>query len=89
MLTKTCLIELLVPFFFFFTVRLQQHRVAILCVLVLSLALGVAETPYFVILSAKGLRILSGDNTWVKVFRIIPKFRILRLTFHRKSASKC
>ena len=23
---------------------------------------------------------------WVKVFRIIPKFRILRLTFHRKSA---
>ena len=27
-------------------------------------------------------------NTWVKVFRIIPEFRILRLTFHRKSASK-
>ena len=27
--------------------------------------------------------------TWVKVFRIIPEFRILRLTFHRKSASKC
>ena len=26
---------------------------------------------------------------WVKVFRIIPDFRILRLTFHRKSASKC
>ena len=26
---------------------------------------------------------------WVKVFRIIPEFRILRLTFHRKSASKC
>ena len=25
---------------------------------------------------------------WVKVFRIIPEFRILRLTFHRKSASK-
>ena len=25
----------------------------------------------------------------VKVFRIIPEFRILRLTFHRKSASKC
>ena len=23
-----------------------------------------------------------------KVFRIIPEFRILRLTFHRKSASK-
>ena len=23
---------------------------------------------------------------WVKVFRIIPEFRILRLTFHRKSA---
>ena len=28
-------------------------------------------------------------NSWVKVFRIIPQFRILRLTFHRKSASKC
>ena len=26
---------------------------------------------------------------WVKVFRIIPEFRIFRLTFHRKSASKC
>ena len=25
----------------------------------------------------------------VKFFRIIPEFRILRLTFHRKSASKC
>ena len=24
-------------------------------------------------------------DTWVKVFRIIPEFRILRLTFHRKS----
>ena len=28
-------------------------------------------------------------TTWVKVFRIIPEFKILRLTFHRKSASKC
>ena len=27
--------------------------------------------------------------TWVKVFRIVPEFRILRLTFHRKSASIC
>ena len=27
--------------------------------------------------------------TWVKVFRINPEFWILRLTFHRKSASKC
>ena len=25
----------------------------------------------------------------VKVFRINPEFRILRLTFHRKSALKC
>ena len=24
-------------------------------------------------------------STWVKVFRIVPEFRILRLTFHRKS----
>ena len=27
-------------------------------------------------------------DTWVKVFRIIPEIRILRLTFHRKSATK-
>ena len=27
-------------------------------------------------------------TTWVKVFKIVPEFRILRLTFHRKSASK-
>ena len=27
-------------------------------------------------------------KTWVKVFRIIPEFRVLRLTFYRKSASK-
>ena len=27
-------------------------------------------------------------SAWVKVFRINPEFRILRLTFHRKSASK-
>ena len=51
--------------------------------------------------AAKGLVMLllcAGSNTglykstratWVKVFRIIPQFRILRLTFHRKSASKC
>ena len=26
---------------------------------------------------------------WVKVYRIIPEFRILRLTFHRKSDSNC
>ena len=27
-------------------------------------------------------------SPWVKVFRIIPEFRILKLTFHRKSAPK-
>ena len=27
--------------------------------------------------------------TWVKIFRINPEFRVLRLTFHRKSALKC
>ena len=31
----------------------------------------------------------SLHTSWVKVFRIIPEFRILRLTFCRKSASKC
>ena len=39
-------------------------------------------------------RIKKGEGiivykTWMKVFRIIPEFRILRLTFNRKSASKC
>ena len=28
-------------------------------------------------------------DSLVKVFRIIPEFRILRLTFHTKSATKC
>ena len=28
-------------------------------------------------------------KAWVKIFRIMPEFRILRLTFHKKSASKC
>ena len=34
---------------------------------------------------------LSGKvfSAWLKVFRINPEFRILRLTFHRRSASKC
>ena len=34
-------------------------------------------------------KVNCGVNAWAKVFRIIPEFRILRLTFHRKSASKC
>ena len=33
-----------------------------------------------------GLFGFSKLNTWVKVFRTNPEFRILRLTFHRKSA---
>ena len=33
--------------------------------------------------------IKAQTKTWVKVFRIIPELRILRLTFHKKSASKC
>ena len=31
---------------------------------------------------------LLTDYAWLKVFRIISEFRILRLNFHRKSASK-
>ena len=31
----------------------------------------------------------TASHTWVKVFRNNPEFRILRLTFHLKSASKC
>ena len=33
--------------------------------------------------------LLLSYSAWVKVSGIIPEFRILRLTFHRKSASKC
>ena len=36
-----------------------------------------------------GSKLLSTLIAWVRVFRIIPEFRILRPTFHRKSASKC
>ena len=35
------------------------------------------------------LDLLFFPNTWVKVFRANPEFRILWLTFHRKSATKC
>ena len=35
------------------------------------------------------VHMLQVPDPWVKVFRINPEFRILRLTFHRKSASKC
>ena len=38
---------------------------------------------------AAGINKVCVIEAWVKVFRIIPGFRILRLTFHRKSASKC
>ena len=33
-------------------------------------------------------QIWCADTAWVKVFRTNPEFRILRLTFHRKSTSK-
>ena len=45
-----------------------------------NLDMGRKETTMFSAFDSK--------LTWVKVFRIIPEFRILRLTFHRKSASK-
>ena len=35
------------------------------------------------------LKLCSLPFTWVKVLRIYPEFRILTLTFHRQSASKC
>ena len=37
---------------------------------------------------AEGVYLEQVRIAWVKAFRIIPEFRILRLTFHRKSASK-
>ena len=42
------------------------------------------ERVNYVLLSAD----VSACIISMKVFRIIPEFRILRLTFHRKSASK-
>ena len=42
-----------------------------------------------IILILRTKKFLIWTYAWVKVFRIIPEFRILRLTFHRKSASKC
>ena len=42
-----------------------------------------ADTLFFAI---SDLIFVVNKTTWVKVFRIIPEFRILRLTFHRKSA---
>ena len=46
------------------------------------------KLPYKIAVSQMAL-LTCGHVPWVKAFRIIPKFRILRLTFHRKSASKC
>ena len=40
------------------------------------------------IMSCVGLTEVTAPFTWVKDFRIIPEFRILRMTFHRKSSSK-
>ena len=41
------------------------------------------DTDSKVILS---LHFFTLSNAWARVFMIIPEFRILRLTFHRKSA---
>ena len=48
---------------------------------------GVSAMPIY---DKNSLKIFSraSSGSWVKVFRINPEFRILRLTFHRKSASK-
>ena len=35
------------------------------------------------------VRFEIGPHSWVKVFRIVREFRILRLTYCEKSASKC
>ena len=42
-----------------------------------------------ILLTVYDLRAVPVMHTWVKVFRINPEFRISRLTFYRKSASKC
>ena len=39
--------------------------------------------------TVKKVSLITTGFSWMKVFRIIPEFRILRLTFHRKSAAKC
>ena len=38
--------------------------------------------------NVRGRNVLHSLKAWVKVFRFIPGFRILRMTFH-KSSSKC
>ena len=51
---------------------------------------GLAGTRWNKNLCAKDAGCAGNKITaWVKVFRIIPEFKILRLTFQRKAASKC
>ena len=59
------------------------------CLTVLTRSVYVQKSKYFII----KFRLFFNSSVqiceWAKVFRIIPELRILRLTFHRKSASKC
>ena len=48
-----------------------------------------ASGPYRTPHACKSFPLPCHYKAWVKVLRINPEFRILRLTFHRKSASKC
>ena len=50
---------------------------------------GILKTNWIKIGKEIELHVVDKLLTWVKDFRINPEFRILRLTFHRKSASKC
>ena len=54
-----------------------------------SIRLQHLRVPSFIIFAKYFLSCLfQNASNWVKVFRIIPNFRILRPTFYRKSASK-
>ena len=47
------------------------------------------QDDFVSILGTAQVIMVLGTYLWVKVFRMIPEFRILRLAFYRKSASKC
>ena len=50
---------------------------------------GSKKLGIFVLISSYSPNVNEVIKAWVKVFRIILEFRILRLTYHRKSASNC
>ena len=61
-------------------VVLEVELVVELVVLVVEVVSEVLQDPY-----RQPYKINTQVSTWVKVFKISPEFRILRLTFHMES----